>query len=171
MENWQKRRDWLETEEGKEFLKSFPAYENMEEFYRELSQVGKVDYQSAETSMEDAVAHSRKVLTVLLKSRNLTSEINKEQHNVSEALKAVGCVPWKEADKKFQDGSSIGELLYRENVSFPLSAYTQLIDTKPDTFSYGLSKLLDGDERYSWVSEWLSTQEIAAQAKANQPNE
>ena len=173
MENWKKRSEWLEKEEGKEFLKSFPAYESMEDFYRELSQVGKVNYQSAETSMEDAVEHSRKVLTVILKARNITSEMNKEQQNVSDALKAVGCVPWKEADEKFQDRSSVGELLYKENVSFPLTAYTQLVDASENTFSFGLSKLLDGDERYSWISEWLSTQEMAAQerAKASQPNE
>ena len=166
MEKYNAQRNWLKTAEGKEYLNSLKPYETMDEFYSELSKIKPVDYASPETTMEDAVAHSRKVLEVLVRAENLS--VSKEQKNISDALKMVGCVPWPQADKKFQDGSSIGELLYKENVSFPLSAYQQLIDVSPSTFSFGWSKLMDGGPEYSWIGEWLFTQQMAEQEKLNQ---
>lgn len=166
MENYTNQREWLKTDEGKAYLATLKPYETLEEFYRDLSKIEKVDYTSPETSMEDAVAHSRKVLEVLVRAENL--DLSREQNNVSEALKLVGCVPWPQANEKFQDRSSIGELLYKENASFPLTAYQQLIDARPSTYSFGWAKLIDGGAEYSWIGEWLFTQQMAEQAKANQ---
>ena len=166
MEKYKAQRDWLKTDEGKAYLATLKPYETLEEFYRDLSKIKPVDYTSPETTMEDAVAHSRKVLEVLVRADNL--DLSREQKNVSEALKMVGCVPWPQADGKFQDRSTVGELLYKENVSFPLTAYQQLIDAKPSSFSFGWAKLMDGGAEYSWMSEWLFTQQMAEQAKANQ---
>ena len=166
MEKYKAQRDWLKTDEGKAYLETLKPYETLEEFYRDLSKIEKVDYTSPETSMEDAVAHSRKVLEVLVKAEKL--DLYGEQKNVSEALKLIGCVPFPQAAEKFQDRSTIGELLYKESVAFPLSAYQQLIDASPSTYSYGWAKLKDGGAEYSWIGEWLFTQQMAEQAKANQ---
>ena len=166
MDKYKAQREWLKTDEGKAYLETLKPYETLDEFYEDLSKIKPVDYTSAETSMEDAVAHSRKVLEVLVRAENL--DLSREQKNVSEALKMVGCVPWPQANEKFQDQSSIGELLYKESVSFPLSAYQQLIDSSPKSFAFGWYKLTDGGAEYSWIAEWLFTQQMAEQAKANQ---
>lgn len=155
-----------ESEDVKKFLETLKPYETLEEFYSDLSKIKKVDYTSAETSMESAIAHSRQVLTTLLRAQNL--DLTNEQQNLSEALKIIGCVPYQQAHEKFQDRSTIGQLLGKENVSFPLSVYQQLIDADPDTFMYGLAKVLDGGNKYSWISDWLQTQYIAEQLKASQ---
>ena len=166
MEKYKAQRDWLKTDEGKQYLETLTPYGSLEEFYRDLSRIETIDYTSAETTMEDAVAHSRKVLEVLVRAENL--DMSTEQKNVSEALKLIGCVPWPQANEKFQDRSTIGELLYKENASFPLTAYQQLIDAEPNTYRFGWSKLIDGGAEYSWMGEWLFTQQMAEQAKANQ---
>ena len=166
MEKYKEQREWLKTDEGKAYLATLKPYETLEEFYRDLSKIEKIDYTSPETSMEDAVAHSRKVLEVLVRAENL--DLSREQNNFSEALKLIGCVPFPEAAEKFQERVSIGELLYKENVAFPLSAYQQLIDASPNTYAYGWSKLIDGGAEYGWMGEWLFTQQMAEQAKANQ---
>lgn len=157
-----KQDDWYETEEGKEYLETLKPYESVTEFFRDLSKIEKFDYKSSKSSMEDAIEHSRKVLTVLLKSEGL--ELEKDRKDVSEALKIIGCVPFKKADKKFRSNQNIGVLLFEENVAFPLSAYTQLIDTKEDTFSYGLEKMLDGGAD-GWIGSWLTTQKMAENEK------
>ena len=166
MDKYKAQREWLKTDEGKAYLETLKPYETLDEFYEDLSKIKPVDYTSAETSMEDAVAHSRKVLEVLVRAENLN--LVSEQKNVSEALKMVGCVPFPVAHEKFQDRSTIGELLYKESVSFPLSAYQQLIDSSPKSFTFGWYKLIDGGAEYSWIAEWLFTQQMAEQAKANQ---
>jgi hypothetical protein len=166
MEKYKSQRDWLKTDEGKAYLETLKPYETLDEFYSDLSEIKPVDYTSAETTMEDAVAHSRKVLEVLVRAENL--DLYSEQKNVSEALKMIGCVPFPLAHEKFQDRSTIGELLYKESVSFPLSAYQQLIDASPATYRYGWAKLKDGGAEYSWLGEWLFTQQMAEQARANQ---
>ena len=152
--------------DSKKTLETLPPYTTLEEFYKDLSKIKKVDYTSSETSMESVIEHSRQVLTTLLRAHNLN--LSKEQKNISEALKMIGCIPWTEAHKKFQDGSAIGQLLGKENVSFPLFLYQQLIDSEPETFIFGLDKALDGGYKNSWISEWLQTQQAAEELKANQ---
>ena len=166
MSEYQDQRQWLKSDEGKAYLETLKPYTSLEQFYKDLSKIQKIDYTSPETTMEEAIAHSIQVLEVLIRAENL--DFSRERQSVSEALKMVGCVPWPQANEKFQDRSSVGELLYRENVSFPLSAYQQLIDSEPSTFSYGLAKLLDGGAEYSWIGEWLFTQQMAQQARAKQ---
>ena len=155
-----------QSKDSKQFLETLKTYETLEEFYKDLSKIEKVDYTSPETSMESAIEHSRQVLTTLLRAQNL--DLTKEQQNVSEALKIIGCVPYSQAHKKFQDKSTIGQLLEKENIAFPLSVYQQLIDSEPKTFSLILGRVLEGGAKYSLISEWLQTQHIAEQLKANQ---
>lgn len=163
LKKYEQDEKWRATGEGRDFLETLKPYENVEEFFRDLSKIETFDYKSADSNMEDAVEHARKVLKVLMKSEKL--DLNKYREDVSKALKIIGCVRFDEADKKFKSDHSIGEMLYEENVAFPLSAYTQLIDTKESTFSYGLGKLLDGGAEYSWIGSWLATQQKAENAK------
>ena len=161
---------WRKSEQGKNFSESFPAYKGMEEFYKDLSEIEKINYQVPETSNEDAVEHGKKVLSVILKARNLTSEMMAEHENVAKALRAIGCVSWQEADKKFQTGKTIDETLYQEDVSFPLTAYGVLLSDDKFIFYDGLNKILGAGVDFGWVVEWLSTQEFASHIKGNQPS-
>lgn len=113
--------------------------------------------------MEDAVSHSRKVLTVLAKSEYLNLKKNREE--VSEALKIIGCVPHNKADEKFLVSDNLETMIYSENVAFPLSAYTQIIDTNGGTFSFGLDMLTEGGAKNSLVSTWLAVQQMAENEK------
>ena len=160
------KEHWIKTDEGKKYLANLKPYETLDEFYSNLSKIKPVDYTSPETTMEDAVAHSRKVLEVLVRAEDLN--LSNEQKNISKALKMIGCVPWQQADKKFQDKGIVNEFLYKENVSFPLTAYLQLIDASPSTFPLGWRRLVSGGPEHSWFGEWLITQQMAEQEKANQ---
>ena len=52
------------------------------------------------------------------------------------------------------------------DISFPLSAISNLIDAKRGSFGYIMGKLTEGGNE-SWLGTWLSTQEEAEQQ--NQP--
>ena len=67
--------------DSKKTLEILPPYKKLEEFYKDLSKIKKVDYTSSETSMESAIEHSRQVLTTLLRAQNL--KLYKEQKNIS----------------------------------------------------------------------------------------
>lgn len=168
LSNSRKQEIWIKTEDGRNYLETLRPYENIMYFFRDLSKIEKFDYTSADSNMEDAIEHSRKVLTVLAKSEKLDLDKNREE--VSDALKIIGCVPYVDADEKFKSDHNIGELLYEESAAFPLSAYTQLIDTKESTFSYGLAKMLDGGVDCSWVGRWLITQQMAENEREKNAN-
>lgn len=153
-------KEWRGTVLGKEFRSTFPAYETAEEFYEGLSQVTPVDYTSEDLSMEDAIAHGKDVLGVLLKGRNLN--LSAEHEKVSEALKSVGCVKLEDAHEKFQDNASVGALMHSESAAYPLFAYQQLLDApSSDEFSFGMDYLVSSEVESSDVYTWLVTQRMA----------
>lgn len=159
--NLEKQSNWCKTDEGKAYLETLEPYENLMEFFRDLSKIEKFDYTSANSNMEDAIEHSRKVLTVLAKSGKL--DLAKNAKDVSDALKIIGCVPYKNADEKFGSTShGIGNFCFEENVAFPLFAYTQLIDKNEVDFLVGMEVACDG------IGKWLTTQKMAELANAKE---
>ena len=172
----QEHEAWLQTPEGIAHTKKVEeekrqhdefVYHSLNEALNALKEVKPVDLRNGTTSIEEAVTFCQEVLLILQKSSDL-SLTPEQQKQYSEALKAIGCVNYNDAHKSYKTATknNIGALLQEENnIEFPLSAFTQLIDTTPDSFEYGMSKLTDGDLQYSWIGEWLRTQEDAQKAK------
>lgn len=102
----------------------------------------------------------KRVMINIQKSVNFNFD-EQQRKEYSEALKQLGCTTFKNAHNCFKGESrTIGEVLkLNGNIEFPLSALSQLIDTDESTFSYGLSKMAEGNE-YSWVSQWLNAQGV-----------
>ncbi len=82
----------------------------------------------------------------------------------SQTLKDAGCCKWDDANDALLDKntkSSIGESMSEKGtMTFAFSALTQLVDSKLNTFSFGFSKLVEGDE-HSWTYKWLEAQDAA----------
>ncbi|MGN1201545.1 MAG: hypothetical protein ACI4R8_04770 [Candidatus Caccovivens sp.] len=143
--------------------KDVEYYKNVREAVEALLEIEPVDLKSRNTSNEDAVKFCREVLTVLMGCENLNFN-GTEQMYISDALKSIGCVKYKNAANQFKSNKTetIGCISEKPNsIEFPLECFTRLIDADQDTFSYGLSKILDGGEKHSWVASWLSAQEKA----------
>jgi hypothetical protein len=113
-------------------------------------------------SLEEAVDFCKDVMLVIAKMGQLHFS-DSEQKEISKLLKQKGACRTKELNEKFKEvkgDSSVGVLMdLPNNIQFPVCAFDQLIDTKPDTFSFGLSYMNDGGKNYSWVCEWLKVQD------------
>ena len=73
----------------------------------------------------------------------------------------MGACKYSDAATKFiaKEGGSIDETLKSvDDIRFPLSAFSQILDASPSAYQYGWSKMLDGGKDYSWIAEWLKTQ-------------
>lgn len=181
-EQYQAEREaWLKTPEGKAYLKAQEdekrrheefVYHSVDEALEDLSKVKPVDLVGGSTSMPDAIEFSRKVLLIIHKCEDLDFG-EAEQTQFSEALKSLGCATYKTVNPKYVTDTkrTIGEILTTNDLDFPLSCFSQLIDVKPSTFTFGLSKLCDGDLEYSWIGEWLKAQEMAAQKQPGSDEE
>lgn len=167
------REAWLKTPEGQAYLKEQEeqkrkhdefVYHSLDEAMEALSKVKPVDLAGGTTSKEDALAFCREVLLIIHKCEDLHMS-EAEQQQFSEALKTLGCATYKTVNPKYVTDSSrtLGEILETNDIDFPLSCFSQLIDVKPSSFSFGLAKICDGDIEYSWIGDWLKTQERAVQ--------
>ena len=175
------RKAWLETPEGKAYLKKQEeekrqheefVYHSTDEAMEALSKVKPVDLVGGTTSMSDAIEFSREVLLIIHKCEDLRFT-EEEQKQFSDALKAIGCATYKTVNQKYvtDPTKTLGQIIKTNDIDFPLSCYSQLIDVKPSTFSFGLSKLCDGDIEYSWIGSWLKAQEKAAQKQPGSDEE
>jgi hypothetical protein len=112
-------------------------------------------------SFKEAVDFCKDVTLVIAKMGQLHFS-NDEQKEISELLKQKGACKTKELNKKFigvKGKPTIGELIdLPNNIQFPVCLFDQLIDTKPDTFDFGLS-YMNGGCKKSWVCEWLNAQD------------
>lgn len=169
------REAWLKTPEGQEYLRAQEeekrkheefVYHSVDEALEALSKVKPVDLVGGSTSMDDAIEFSKEVLLIIHKCEDLRFT-EEEQKQFSDALKAIGCATYKTVNPKYvtDPTKTLGQIIKTNDIDFPLSCYSQLIDVKPSTFSFGLSKLCDGDIEYSWISSWLKAQEERASQK------
>lgn len=154
------QKEWLKTDEGKAYLATLEPYTDLKELYRDLSKIETIYYTTDEIAMEQAVEHSRKILTAFYKARNL--DLRSEREHISTALCMMGCVKWNSAHGKFKVGArTLGESIFENNTVFPISFYTQLINTDAFTFDTCIADFMDGEEM-SWVAEWLIARQMEA---------
>lgn len=103
-------------------------------------------------------------MIILGKADNILYSLStQEMKDFSDMLRSIGCVPYNEAHPSLinNDLEYVGQQMdAKDSIDFPLSAFTQLIDSEPSSFTYGASKLLEGDFEYSWLGTWLKAQGI-----------
>ena len=99
---------------------------------------------------------------------SLTPEIAQQ---LKEALEATGCVRYdawkkeKEAKGESVEDLTIGEGMEQADIGTAVNFVSQLLGSY-STASYGLSKMLDGGEKYGWVQTWLRN---SAELRENEP--
>lgn len=132
------------------------AFKTTSEMIKELSELDFVDLSSPTTSKEDAVKHCSKVLKTLFRGYGLYLR-KKDINSISTTLKKIGCTTYQNADEHFTTSEPYDSLTAKNDIGFPLSLFSQLIDTSYSSFMYGFEKAFDGDE-HSWVADWLKAQ-------------
>lgn len=164
------RTDWLKTPEGEKFSQSLKKYASMTDFFGDLEKINFVDLTSSEPSVEDAIEHGRKVLTILAKTSYLDLVFNRE--TIAEALASVGCIPIELANEKFKPGRSLDSMICATTPSFPLAVYSQVFNAGPEPYARAMRKLLGVTSKESgWAFRWLMVQQMVEQEKNRQPGE
>lgn len=140
------------------------AYQSVDEAILALTKIEVADLTSEKTPLKEAIRLCREVLTVVLKCENLQFT-DMQIEEFQDYLKMLGCATFLAAADKFKSGreQTIAQINGKKNnIEFPLCAFTNLIDCGKDTFRYGISKLTDGRrQKCSWADVWLSAQEKA----------
>lgn len=143
---------------------TFNSYKNLDQAIADLKKIKSIDLVFGETPMKEAVDFCKDVMVVIGRTKHMLTGRNlatKDIMKFSEALKSIGCVPYKRANIMYQYCSRNQDYITaKNNIVFPLTAFTQLIDSKPSTFSYGMTKLNEGDFAASWVGFWLRAQGV-----------
>ena len=129
-----------------------------------LTEIKPVDLTSDKTTEKEAMRFCKEVMTVILKCEDLHFS-DEDRALLQDTLKTLGCVETKDVSQKFLtlgSRTTIGTLSkLKNNIQLPLSCFDQLLSEDKDTFEFGKSKMTDGGEKYSWIGEWLQTQEKA----------
>jgi len=138
-------------------MEEIKCYATEEEFFEELKKIKPCDLRDDETKLRDAVEFCKQIMTAFIKAEN----IYPNQDRLALILYRLGACEYKKASKKFlSDKASLGELLKSQNnIGFPLSAFTQILNAKPGSYECGWSKITEGGQECSWAAEWVSAQE------------
>ena len=136
-------------------------FSNIEEAVEALNSIKKLDLSSKKVQMQDAVKFCCKVLEALKRCQNLNLSGAFNQGQISNALKAIGCVGRKNVARHLVDLNieSIYDMLRQKDITFPVSLFGQLIDKDPSTFEFAFLRATDGYDE-SWIDLWLQTQGV-----------
>ena len=132
-------------------------FKDEEELFEALGEVEPCDLRDEKTTTEDAVKFCKGVMTCLARAENLVP--NKDR--LAAALYRLGACEYKKAPAKFLviENATVGMTLEaKNNIQFPLSAFSQLLSAKQSTFIVGWEKVVEGG-KYSWANTWLESQQ------------
>lgn len=138
-------------------MEEFKYFENEQEMFTVMKYLKHCNLASEKTELSDAVEFCKTIFECFLRAEHFTP--NHEKLELS--LYRLGACKYNDAANKFiaNGDASIGELLSSvDDIGFPLSAFSQILDTSDSDYRLGWSKLMDGGKDNSWVSEWLNTQ-------------
>ncbi len=132
--------------------------DKLKSLLEDLDNITPINLFSETTTIEEAVAWAKKIMKALNRDDDFMIK-EEDMLVVSEKLKELGALNFSQLKiNRFYKGDYIGALLGKKNdISFPLSAFAQLVDTSYSTFRYGFNKAFLGG-KHSWASEWLDTQ-------------
>lgn len=134
-------------------------FENVEEAINDLKTIDKCDLSAKDVDENEARYFLIHVMCNVLKCENL--KFSEEQMNLySNTLKEIGCKKWDDCNPELikTAGETVKEIMLEKNSAFAISVLSQLIDTKKETFDYGLNKATEGGIESSWVAKWIKTQ-------------
>lgn len=134
-------------------------YTKPSQLFIDLLKVKPVDLKSDKTTLTEAVEHCKKVLTILDKAKNVQFEQDDDVELMSAILKAIGCVKNNQINKKFVNNklSLQDSLLEKDDITFAISVFDQLIDVKKNALVLGF-KMMTRNGENSWINQWLSVQ-------------
>ena len=137
----------------------YRIYRNVNEALEELKKINPADLTSDETTLAEAIRFCREVMTVLVGCDELQFT-EEQQRELSEQLKALGCVTYDAANKKYKSSASFKRTIGTPgSIEYPLSAFSQLIDTDRGTFLTGMDLITDGGmSGDGWTGRWLKAQ-------------
>ena len=134
-------------------MKKVIAYESELEFFEDLKDIQPCDLRDNNTRETDAVKFCKEIMECFVRSSKFTPN----QDKLALLLYRLGACEYDKAAKKFLglEPSSIGvSLNEKNNIEFPLSVFTQILNTSESSYKYGWAKAMDG-----WIEDWLKTQE------------
>lgn len=136
------------------------CYEHVGEVFAALEPIEGVDLTSKDTTVEMALPFCKEVMKVISRCEYLQFK-RQDAYKLSEILKAKGACAYKKANPELLSvKGGVGVLMgLKNNVQFPLSAFTQIVDASYETFTFGMSMLTEGGE-HSWCDIWLKNQGI-----------
>lgn len=164
-----KRSDEYQAEQARkkaeEEERQAGLYPTVDKAIEALKEIKPIDLKSEKTSMKEAKEWAVKVLKVMQGCEDLRFDEG-QRKLMSDTLRSLGAVSLEElrnkvVNKKLVNMDEKKPLLESNDLSFPLSAMGQLIDTSAETFSYGLGKMTEGGLKYSWIGDWFRSQENA----------
>lgn len=140
-----------------------PLFTSVDEAIIALSEVEICDLKSSKTSKQDAIDFCKQVMKLLSRCRKLNFN-EKELEEFSVTLLTLGCTKQADANKKFIDKSdlltSLEDIINRkDDITFPLYVFDNLIGTKNPEFKFSLLAFFDGGIKTSWAGDWLKAQE------------
>ena len=127
------------------------VFKNEEEFFEELKKIKPCDLRDENTKIKDAVEFCQAVLKCFDAAGFLP-----DQDKLALALYRMGACEYGKAAKHLlpiKDAYLRDVLTAKNNVQFPLSVFSQILNTEPDSYEYGWAKAKD-----VWISNWLNTQ-------------
>lgn len=163
-------------EEHKEVRREIKYYDFID-FANALKQIKPCDLTSETTSLRDALKFCEDVMNVLRRATNLDFILSIEQRTqLSKMLRALGCCKHDEAAQKFiklPEKSSLDDMCAAENnIQFPLTTFTKIMDDSPDIFRRTLrnnnNAFFETDYTYIYNRKWLETQQKAYSKDAEQ---
>lgn len=155
-------------EEHKEVRREIKYYDFID-FANALKQIKPCDLTSETTSLRDALKFCEDVMIVLKRATNLDFALSSEQRTqVSKMLRALGCCKHDEAAQKFiklPEKSSLDDMCAAENnIQFPLTIFTKIMDDSPDIFRKNRlndNAIFDYVYTGSYYLDWHKTQQKA----------
>ena len=136
-----------------------PQFDNVDEALIALSQIEPANLCSEKTPHYQAVTLCKKVMKVIEKCKHLTFS-TQDMADFQTFLKALGCTTQDKAAKKFSpiSNADLDTLISkRDNIQFPLTVFTGLIDCPQPNFNAVLNQAETTNK--SFACQWLDAQE------------
>ena len=125
---------------------------DQEEFFAQLATVQPCDLRSEKTLHSDAVEFCKKIFTVFETAKDFVPNHDRLALN----LYRKGACEYNKAAEKFVEmkGARVEDLLkIQGNIQFPLSAFTQILNTSDQAYQFAWMKMQSG-----LLTEWLNAQ-------------
>ena len=131
-------------------------YQSLDQLFEDLREIKPIDFTTEETSMDQAIRFSIEVLECLVAAKDFEDTVYLRAVELTDALKSIGCVEWKDAAPKFRAMPGGEKGVYAKgSTAFPLSCFYNLIQNSDFNVCYFYRLVAFGK-----INEWLSNQNV-----------